>query len=131
MVVGAGLTHSLTAEEIHDLRLLMPALKQLASNKQRIEEILGTLIDDRADNRRRLADLVGEYDKFGETIGRIDNILPTLEHLIENRERIEWFWKTSRQYGAATVGLIILISTFEESVVKLWVWVKMTWFVKP
>lgn len=115
---------SLSAEELRELRKLMPKIKLLAQNKERIEAILEHLADERDAARK----IVEEYAKIDGTVDRIEEILPILEHLVENKERIDWFWKASRRYGGAAIGLVILASAFQESAVKLLMWVK-TWFV--
>lgn len=65
-------------------------------------------------------DIDGDIPISKEELRRLRLILPTLEHMVENKERIDWFWSTSKKWGGGTVGIIIIVSTFQEHAVKLW-----------
>lgn len=55
-----------------------------------------------------------------DELRRLRDILPSLEKFVENKERIDWFWSTSKKWGGGTIGIIIIVSTFQEHAVKLW-----------
>lgn len=93
------------------------SLRKLIESSEHVERILKILIDEREEIRS----LVQQCD---ENNRKVTGILPTLEKLVENKERIDWFWSTSRKYGGGALALIILISTFQEHANKILMWLR-------
>lgn len=54
----------------------------------------------------------------------LKEMLPTLKKFVENRERIDWFWSASRKWGGGAIGVVILVSTFQEQASRLWLFVR-------
>lgn len=103
--------------ELRELRRLSPELRHLARNRARIEKMLGILIDDRKTQGEAIAVLKSNNE-------RVVQILPTLEKMAENKERVDWFYSVTKKWGTAGLAMVILVSTFFDHVSKLWAWAR-------
>lgn len=105
---------------LRELKELLPSIRLYMVDRDRIEKILGHLIEDR-DQRKAVVDqLVRQNaEDILPITEKLESMMPTLEHMVRNRERIDWLWSVGYKYGGGALGLVILISTFQEHASKL------------
>lgn len=121
--MASSMIQNLSAEEVREIRKIIPEMRRWVANRDAAEKILSLLIEDRDTIKNDLHHLVEKIEGFE----RIEKILPALEEIVSNKEKAEWLWLTSKRYGGIVLGLIILIANFHDAAIKLYIWVR-TWF---
>lgn len=118
--------------DLHELRELLPSMRMYMADRDRIEKILGHLIEDR-DQRKAVVDqLVRQnIEDILPITEKLENMMPTLEHIVKNKERIEWLWSVGYRYGGTGLAIIVAVSTFQEHAGKVWAFLRgLIWSAK-